>query len=166
MFTTFIFAILLIFFSQGGEGKSLFDGTWKLDHDHFIGDRASILSLSGMSGFKIKIVLGLQVTETYNITGDKTLKFTRSTKYTSSVNEFTFGQTQEVSDDIFGNVKETVLYGGNGRRLQTTLVQPDRSVFSGMKHILEGDDDRITHIMNYTRGSEKASCVVYLLRVK
>lgn len=156
----------MVLFSQRGESKSLFDGLWRLDHDHYIGDRASILRLSGMSSFKIKIALGLEVTEKYDIIGGTSLRFGRNTTYTKSDDVFVFGQAREVDDSVFGSAKVTVLYGGNGRRLQTTLVQPDRSTFSGMKHILEGDDDRITHIMNYTRGSEKANCVVYLLRVK
>lgn len=135
-----------------------------MDREHSLGSSEDILRLSGMSSFKIGIALRLAVTETYEITGNSSLHFTRKTTYTYDNQVFQFGQATVVNDNVFGNSKQTVLYGGNGRRLQSTLVQEDGSIFQSMKHILEGDDNRITHIMNYTRGAKKANCVRYLLR--
>lgn len=160
----FSFLVLSILFIASIEGRNLFDGVWQLDRANSIGSSDDFLKLIGVGYFQRMYIAKLDVTEIYEIHDNQTMHFRRETKATEPFDyTFQFGVTTSLEDPIFGRVKQTISY--TERSLHATVVQEDRSVFTGLKRILQGDENRITHIMNYTKfDGKKASCVRYMLR--
>ena len=160
-----LFLVVLIW-SSGLEGKNIFDGTWKLDMANSIGSLDDILALAGINAFKRFAIIRLEVTEIYEMReSSQSLHFVRDTKYSHFDKVFPFGMPMKVDDPILGNAKQTITYDGK-RRLESRVEQENGSVFHSIKTILEGQDDRIVYVMNYTTSHGKANCVRYFLRSK
>lgn len=160
----FFLLFLLALFSSEIEGKSLFDGAWKLDMANSIGSMDEILKLAGVNYFKRLAIMRLQVTESYEIReSSQSLRFMRDAGPIHTEQIFPFGQAIKVDDPTLGSGKQTVTYDGK-RRLTTRVDQENGSVFHSTKTILEGQDNRIVYVMNYTTSEGHANCVRYFLR--
>ena len=130
-----------------------------------VGSLDDILALAGINAFKRFAIVRLEVTEIYEMReSSQSLRFQRDTKYSHTDQIFPFGMAIKVDDPILGNVKQTMLYDGK-RRLESRVEQENGSVFHSTKTILEGRDNRIVYIMNYTTARGRANCVRYLDRV-
>ena len=142
----------------------MFDGVWKLDMTHSIGSLDDILALAGINAFKRMAIVRLEVTEIYQMReASQSLHFVRDTKYFHFEETFPFGLAMKVDDPILGKAKQTITYNGK-RRLESRVEQENGSVFHSTKTILEGQDNRIVYVMNYTTSHGNANCVRYYLR--
>lgn len=161
-----ILFFLLVLFSSELEGKSLFDGTWKLDMANSIGSMDDILKLAGVGYFTRLAIMRIQIKETFEIReSSQSLRLIRDAGPKHIEQIFPFGQPIRVEDSTFGVGKQTVTYDGK-RRLTSRVDQENGAVFHSTKTILEGDANRIVYVMNYTTPTGKADCVRYLFRDK
>lgn len=158
----FILALFVLF--SLSEGKSLFDGSWKLDMTNSIGSMDDILKLAGVGYFTRMVIMKIQVRETFEIReSSQSLRLIRDAGPKHIEQIFPFGQPIRVEDSTFGVGKQTVTYDGK-RRLTSRVDQENGAVFHSTKTILEGNDNRIVYVMNYTTPTGKADCVRYFLR--